>query len=253
MSAESPLKSKKIERREVELPSQNEMENLPIPDEPLSWEFLQQLHGVEEFRKLIKERHCLNLEELFKHVPSSENPSSKFDQYYLLKIALFRLESINWTRITDFFDLEFHDYGKTDLYSVISIVYSKYFTNKLKNKITKNSNDIDFTVKRQAEMYNCRNLVNDICLRTSLPINRVFSRPFQKPRYSDVYDFEDLCQYFLQSITRSSDVHLSDKRTPVIGAMVVKYFSKEARAFFLQNITKARNEARKKAVQQAGK
>jgi hypothetical protein len=38
-----------------------------------------------------------------------------------------------------------------------------------------------------------------------------------------------------------------------MAVMISQNFSKEARAFLPKNITKARNEARKKAVHQAGK
>ena len=103
MSVESVFKPKKVEHRKVEVPSQHEIENLPIPEEPLSWEFLQQLHDPEEDKQLIRERHGLSSEELFVKTPNPNNPNTKFDEYYLFKFALFRLECIDWKRISDFF------------------------------------------------------------------------------------------------------------------------------------------------------
>lgn len=253
MSAESPLKSKKIERREVELPSQNEMENLPIPDEPLPWDYLQQLHDSEEYKRLIKERHGLKPGELFVKTPNPDNSTTKFDEYYLLKLALFRLECVNWKRISGFFDKELSDFGETNIHGMLRVVCSRYFTGKLKNSIIRNFNNTDFIVKRHAENNNCRKLVDDICRMTSLPINKIFLKPLRQKDHNSRFDFKDLCKYFLQSINQSQNANLSKNEASLMAVMISQNFSKEARAFLPKNITKARNEARKKAVHQAGK
>jgi hypothetical protein len=199
---------------------------------------------------LIRERHGLSSEELFVKTPNPNNPNTKFDEYYLLKLAVFRLECIDWKMISDFFDREFNDFGKTNnIYALIHAVCSKHFTDKLKYKIKHNLNNIEFTVKRQAENDKCRNLVDGICKKTSLPINKIFLKPFQWSKYSSQFNFKYLCQYFLQSITKSSKASLSEKEASLIKSMVSQSFSKEARAFLPKNVTKARNEARKKAIQ----
>lgn len=251
MSTESAFKPRKVECRRVELPSQYEAENWPIPEEPLSWEFLQQLHEPEECKRLIKERHGLKPEELFVKTPNPDNSTTKFDEYYLLKLALFRLERVGWKRISHFFDKEFEDFGETDITHVLVTSCSMYFTNKLKSKIKLNFNDIGFSIKRIAESDNCRNLVDKICGVTSLPINKIFLKPLRQANSNSRFDLQDLCEYFLQSITKSSKASLSEKETSLIKSMVSQSFSKEARAFLPKNVTKARNEARKKAIQQA--
>jgi hypothetical protein len=192
----------------------------------------------------------LSSEELFVKTPNPNNPNTKFDEYYLLKLAVFRLECIDWKMISDFFDREFNDFGKTNnIYALIHAVCSKHFTDKLKDKIKQNLNNIEFTVKRQSESNNCRNLVDEIRRMTSLPINKIFLKPLRQKHYDGRFDFKDLCKYFLQSITKSSKASLSEKEASLIKSMVSQSFSKEARAFLPKNVTKARNEARKKAIQ----
>lgn len=131
---------KRVKR--VELPSQNEVENWPIPDEPLSWEFLQQLHEPEEVKSLIKERHGLNSEDLFKKIPNAGCGRTKFDEYYLLKLALFRLECIKAGRIASYFDYECKDHRYTsndkDYRTILPVICYLYFSDLLKLKISLN-------------------------------------------------------------------------------------------------------------------
>jgi hypothetical protein len=199
---------------------------------------------------LIKERHGLDFKDLFKQILNANNPVVKFDEYYLLKLAIFRLECMDWKRVSNFFDEEFKDFGKTDIVNALKVSCAICFTNKLKSKIKLNFNDIGFTVKRIAESNNCVSLVGSICKRTQLPVDIVFSRPFAFSKTNSRFSFKDVCYYFLQFITGNLKLVLPAHETALIRSLVSQCFSKEARSFLPQNISKTRIEARKKAVQQ---
>lgn len=253
VTTENHLKIKiKPERKKIELPSQNELENWLIPEDPLSWEFLQQLHDPEEVKKLIKERHGLDFRDLFEQIPNANNPIVKFDEYYLLKLAIFRLECMDWKRVSNFFDEEFKDFGKTDIVDVLKNSCARCFTDKLKSKIKLNFNDIGFTVKRIAESDNCVSLVESICKRTQLPVDLVFSRSFIKTKLDSKFSFKDVCYYFLQSITDNRKLDLPAHDAALVRIKISQFFSKEARSFLPNNVSKARIEARMKATIKEG-
>jgi hypothetical protein len=246
MSESTPKVNKKTK---IELPSQNEMEKFPIPDEPLSWEFLQQLHEPEEMERLIKERHGLDSGELFTHTPQKDRHKTVFDRHYLLKLALFRLEIVDWSRIEEFFDTELKDHGKTDLKKLLMVIISRYFSGTLKTKISINIRDIEFSVKRAAEKFKCRIPIDRICRKTLLPIKKVFSKP-PIYFYTDInVDFDDLCNYFLISIQneKSKKSGIDAGKVNSLAMQTSIFFSKEARAFLPNNISRARNEAKRKA------
>lgn len=239
MTTENSLKIKiKPEHKKIELPSQNEVENWSIPDEPLSWESLQKLHDPEEVKKLIKERHGLNFEDLFEKTPNTNTSRVKFDEYYLIKLAIFRLECINWLKISEFLDEEFNDYGNTHIQHNIKTISSKYFSDKLKARIKSNFDSIGFCAKRIAELFGCRDVVDKICQETLLPIDKVFQKTLQYKRKGK-FDFCDICNLFLRSIQRQAKPDLSAGDANLIDVLVSHFFFKRSQSIFTKQYFKS--------------
>jgi hypothetical protein len=211
MSAESPLKSKKVEPRKVELPSQLEVENWPIPEEPLSWEFLQALKDPEEVKKLIQERHGIN----FSNILNLRNVQlRKYSPEQLTTLALMRLEAVPNFEVAGWLEdaLSLDPISSRDVLFAIS---TRYFSEQILDRIKITTKSI-FSTMRLIEMAGNIHSINRIMKKSGKSLGEIF-RPYvffiSDSKDGSAHKFVKLCsclERILEGIGLS-DQDLSEK------------------------------------------
>ncbi len=221
----------------------------------LSFEYLKSLHDIEDMYQLIETRHWLKREELFKKVPQqitvTNNRDVVYDDYILLKIAIFYLEGIINKEIVDFIDYEIYRNEERDVSKLLSRYKAMCFSDQLKSKIKTVRKEKNRIINRFIEYWKLEKEIQEIISLTWLNKDNIFSKISLKLFDNSKFPFSQIVRKYLQHIKGASYEDLIDENFSIhsLRHYLRKIFSENARSFLLRNVARKVKQKTNTALQ----